>query len=324
MGREKAYGETEMNFRFAAAALAAASLVAGAALAQEKPEGMPQEIADMLREIGPVIEVQRTGPAYAALHSPEPYEDVLLYRDVKYGPHERHVMDIFASPENAGGKPVLVFVHGGGFTGGTKHSEGSPYYDNISRWAANNGMVGVQITYRLAPEFQYPAGVADLERVVEWLRFNIGVYGGDPDKVVLWGHSAGASHVADYVAAHAQNPEIAGAVLMSGFYQLSGDAPSVWASYYGDNPDRYEDMAALSGLVETDLPLLIVDAELDLPDATAQAALLERSLEAAGKPVHRVHLPNHNHISEAYAVGTADTSLSDPLKAFVTEVTADE
>jgi triacylglycerol lipase len=309
--------------RVIASAFAAALLLAAPAFAQEKPEGMPQDVADMLREIGPVIEVQRTGAAYTAMHSPEPYEDVVLYRDVRYGPHERHVTDIFASPENVTGKPVLVFVHGGGFTGGTKHGPGSAFYDNISRWAANNGMVGVQITYRLAPEYQYPAGVEDLDRLMEWMKFNITVYGGDPEKIVLWGHSAGASHVADYIAAHQDTPA-AGAVLMSGFYQLSADEPSVWASYYGDNPDRYEDMAALSGLVATGVPLLVVDAELDMPDANAQAALLEASLEAAGRPVHRVHLPNHNHLSESYAVGTADTSLSDPLTAFVMEVTAEE
>jgi acetyl esterase/lipase len=308
------------------AAFAAASLIAGAAFAQEKPAGMPQDIADMLREIGPAIEVQRTGPAYTALHTPEPYEDVLLYRDVKYGPHERHVLDIFASPENVGGKPVLVFVHGGGFTGGTKHGEGSAFYDNISRWAANNGMVGVQITYRLAPEFQFPAGVEDLDRVVEWLKENAAIYGGDPEQIVLWGHSAGASHVADYVAAHAEEeePELAAAVLMSGFYQLDADEPSVWASYYGEDSSSYGAMAALPGLVETDVPLLVVDAELDLPDANAQADLLVRALEEAGKPVHRVHLPNHTHISEAYAIGTADTSLSDPLKAFVAEAVSGE
>lgn len=312
-----------MKISFAAVVTAAAALLAAPALAQDKPEGMPQDIADMLREIGPVIEVQRTGPAYASLHSPEPYEDVVLRRDVRYGPHERHVLDVFAAPGNEGGKPVLVFVHGGGFTGGTKHAEGSAFYDNISRWAANNRMVGVQITYRLAPEFQFPAGVEDLDTLMEWMRTNITVYGGDPDKIVLWGHSAGASHVADYVAAHAgEEPRIAGAILMSGFYQLNAEEPSVWASYYGDDPARYADMAALSGLVETDVPLLVVDAELDLPDAIAQAALLENALTAAGKPVHRVHLPNHNHISEAYAVGTADTSLSDPVRAFVMEATA--
>lgn len=310
---------------FGSMVLAAALGFAGAAGAQmEKPEGMPQEVADMLREVGPVIEVQRTGAAYAAMQPSEPYEDVLVYRDLTYGPHERHVLDIFASEDNAMGKPVLVFVHGGGFTGGTKHSEGSPFYDNISLWAAKNGMVGVQITYRLAPEFQYPSGVEDLDRMMEWMRFNIGVYGGDPEKIVLWGHSAGASHVADYVASHSDedDPALAGAVLMSGFYDL-GDEPSVWASYYGDDSSKYADMAALPGLVETETPLLIVDAELDLPDANAQAKLLEDALDDARRPVHRVHLPVHNHISEAYAIGTADMSLSAPLKDFVMEATAD-
>ncbi len=296
----------------------AAALIAVPAAAQEKPDGMPQDIADLLREIGPVIEVARTGAAYAELHPSEPYEGVLVYRDLQYGPHERHVLDVFASPENEGGRPVLVFVHGGGFTGGSKRGPNSFYYDNISRWAADHGMVGVQINHRLAPEHQYPAGVEDLDRVVHWMRENIGVYGGDAEKVVLFGHSAGASHVADYVAARGQDAQpVAGAVLMSGGAYDIGSGASFRAAYYGEDESRYAEMSPLPGLVATDIPLLIVDGELDTPDAIAQTALLTDALHAAAKPVNHVRLPNHSHLSEAFAIGTADNSLTDPLRAFV-------
>ena len=58
----------------------------------------------------------------------------------------------------AASRPVLVFVHGGGFTGGNKSTPGSPFYDNVPLWAARNGLVGVNITYRLAPQHPWPAG----------------------------------------------------------------------------------------------------------------------------------------------------------------------
>ena len=61
-------------------------------------------------------------------------------------------------------------------------------------------MVGVTMTYRLAPQHQWPAGAQDVGQAVAWVAQNIGEYGGDPSRVVLAGHSAGATHVAGYLA----------------------------------------------------------------------------------------------------------------------------
>ncbi len=100
------------------------------------------------------------------------------------------------------------------FTRGAKHSPGSPFFDNIGIWAAKHGLVGVTINYRLAPQFQWPAGIEDLTLLTAWLQLHVASYGGDPTKIYLWGHSAGAAHVGDYLA-HAANTgvdtQIAGA-----------------------------------------------------------------------------------------------------------------
>src|SRR6185437_250510 len=90
-------------------------------------------------------------------------------------------------------RPVLVFIHGGGFNRGAKSTPGSPFYDNIGLWAVDHGLVGVTINYRLAPQYQWPSGIEDLTLVVAWLKGHIAQYGGDPDKIFLWGHSAGAA-----------------------------------------------------------------------------------------------------------------------------------
>ncbi|HVY80137.1 MAG TPA: nuclear transport factor 2 family protein, partial [Steroidobacteraceae bacterium] len=208
---------------------------------------VPQlQIAAAIREIGPIIDGKRTAALYAPLHPKEPYANVSLTRDVKYGPHERHVLDIFVSPEKGRGKPVVVFVHGGGFAMGSKHTPGSPFYDNVGLWAASHGLVGVTINYRLAPQFQYPSGVQDLRRVVDWLRAHIASYGGDAEKIFLWGHSAGAAHVADYLASAAnerRSAGVRGAILTSGFYDL-GETVSVWKAYYGDDVSKYKERSS--------------------------------------------------------------------------------
>jgi acetyl esterase/lipase len=285
--------------------------------------GMPSEIAAELREIGARIETQKTAELYAGLQPKEPYPWLSVSRDLSYGPAERNTLDVFTSRDPGRGKPVIVFVHGGGFARGAKRIEGTPFYDNIGLWAAGYGLVAVTINYRLAPQSTWPAGIEDLNAAVAWLEANIASYGGDPDKIVLWGHSAGAAHVADYIASATRrraDPGLAGAVLTSGFYDL-GNEVSVWEVYYGDDVSTYPERSSLPRLVQADLPLLVTDAELDPDMFQEEAQKLAAARAAAGKPVERVHLRGHSHISETYAVGTGDRSLSGPVIEFVRRVT---
>lgn len=277
------------------------------------------QIVAALHEIGPKIDGKRTGELYAPLQPKEPYQNVTLTRDVSYGPHERHVLDIFTAREKGSGKPVVVFIHGGGFAMGSKHAPGSPFYDNVGLWAASHGLVGVTINYRLAPQFQYPSGVEDLRRAVDWLHGHIKEYGGDPKKIVLWGHSAGAAHAADYLADAAnkrKNAGVEGAILTSGFYDL-GDTVSVWKAYYGEDVSRYKERSSIYGLVKSDVPLLVTDAELDPETFRPESDKLAQARAQAGKPVKRVHLADHSHLSELYAVNTSDVTLSGPVLEFI-------
>jgi arylformamidase len=150
-------------------------------------------------------------------------------RDLSYGPDERHRLDVFAR-SGISGAPVFVFVHGGGFVMGDKHTEGSPFYSNVGDFAARQGWVGVTMTYRLAPAHKFPSGAEDLALAVQWLRDNVAQYGGSPDKIVISGQSAGAAHVASYVAHKrfhiAERGGIVGAVMMSGIYDTLNTTPN--------------------------------------------------------------------------------------------------
>ncbi len=287
--------------------------------------GMPAEIASELRAIGPRIETQKTAELYAPLQPKEPYPWLTVIRDLRYGPAERNVLDVFSPPGPGRGKPVVVFVHGGGFARGAKRAEGLPFYDNIGLWAASYGFIGVTMNYRLAPESMWPSGIEDLAAAVTWLKANVARHGGDPSKIFLWGHSAGAAHVADYVANAAKrgaDSGVAGAILTSGFYDL-GTEVSVWKVYYGDDVSTYAERSSLPGLLVTDVPLLVTDAELDPDMFQDETNKLDAARAAAGKPVERVHLKGHSHISETYAVGTGDRSLSGPVLQFVRRVSGE-
>jgi hypothetical protein len=128
--------------------------------------GMPTEIAEEISTIGARIETQRTAEIYAPLQPREPYSGVTVNRDLRYGPAERNLLDVFSPSDGGTGRPVVVFIHGGGFTRGAKSSPGSPFYDNVMLWAASQGMLGVNINYRLAPDHTWPAGMEDLTALV--------------------------------------------------------------------------------------------------------------------------------------------------------------
>ena len=277
------------------------------------------DIAAEIRAIGPQIEVARTTQLYRTLHPVNPPTQVLITRDLRYGPHERHVLDVFVArdADRALAHPIVVFIHGGGFRTGAKQLPGQPFYDNVGVWAARAGLVGVTISYRLAPQSVYPAGVEDLERATAQVRALARDFGGNPAQLFLWGHSAGAAHAADYIVARPDAP-VAGAILTSGIYDRSDGTPdSPWSIYYGTDSSRYGALSSLPGLAASNVPLLVTWAELDRADFIADAQALVQARQRAGRPVRTLQLPGHSHISEVCAVGTADTSLSAPVLDFI-------
>ncbi len=137
------------------------------------------------------------------------------------------------------------------FTGGNKHTPGSPYYDNVPLWAARNGLVGVNITYRLAPEGQWPSGAEDVGAALRWVADNIGKFGGDPAKIILFGHSAGATHSGTYAAMpQFHGPDgigLAGLILTSGIYDLTTfPLTDNYRSYIGDDASLYAERSPIT------------------------------------------------------------------------------
>jgi len=302
---------------------AAALILTSAAQAQQSP--MPDDIAWKLIEIGRTVDPPKTAALYAPLQQKQPYAGVKVERDVKYGPTARNLLDVFTPEATSLARPVLIFVHGGGFTTGNKRSNFSDaFYDNIMLWAVNNGFVGVNMTYRLAPASPWPAGAEDIGAAVKWVADNIGARGGDGARIFLMGHSAGAAHVAGYVSHpefhQVKNGGLKGAIMVSGIYDLqtwpAGGASET--AYYGSDVSLYPERSAIKGLVSTDIPIMFVSAELDLPLFVQQLNIMK---EATCKGPHgcarTLILPQHSHMSEVYSINTADDRLTSQILGFV-------
>jgi predicted TIM-barrel fold metal-dependent hydrolase len=134
----------------------------------------------------------------------------------------------------------VVYVPGGGFVGGDKRLPDLPYYNHIGWWAVEHGMVAVTVNYRLAPGHPWPAGAEDVGAAVAWTRAHIADHGGDPARIVLLGHSAGATHIASFLAGHSAD-HVAAAVMLSGIY----DAPE--AGRHESDPARHGTAAGVAG-----------------------------------------------------------------------------
>jgi triacylglycerol lipase len=284
---------------------------------------LPAQIAAGLRAIGDRIGAGNLEATHSLLaDQPRVYEpgELEVVEDLAYGPHERHRLDVHTDiyRRSDGPMPVVVFFHGGGFIRGDK-----PAYRNVADYFASLGLVGVNATYRLAPEAKWPAGAQDVGAVVTWLRENIGEYGGDPDQIFVIGKSAGAAHVATYVFRPTLlapgTAAAAGAVLISGSYApTTAHTTAGTLAYYDGDAARWPEMAVLGNITRTDMPVLVTVSEFDPPRLKRSLASLVHELTVNHGRMPRVaQLLGHNHYSSNLTIGTGDTLLSAEILELV-------
>jgi acetyl esterase/lipase len=281
-----------------------------------------ERIRALGREILPAVPGSQA--VYAGEHETEPYAGIEVIRDARYGAHERHRLDVFSAAGGAAKRPIFVFVHGGGFVMGDKHMPGSPYLDNIALWAARHGFIGINITYRLAPEFKFPSGAEDLAAAVRWARQNAASFGGDADRIFVMGTSAGAVHVADFIAHDrfaGDRAGVKGAIFLSGVYDLTLASAPPNEAYYGDDPSKAAEMSSLPGLLESPIPLQFVVTEFD-PQMFEDQALkvLEAWTKRRGQWPDFIRLMGHNHLTSTFHLNTKDDYLGAQMLAFMARV----
>ncbi|MES2173120.1 MAG: alpha/beta hydrolase [Pseudomonadota bacterium] len=277
-----------------------------------------QAIAAMGTDLGPEV-LAKCRVLFDAEQSALLAQVPVTAADVAYGTHERHRLDI-CRPQGDGLAPILVFVHGGGFLKGDKGGVDAWPNANVGRMAAQAGFMGIVINYRLAPDHVWPAGSEDVAAVVAWIKSHAAQHGGDPQRVVLMGTSAGSVHVAGYLKL-AGDRDIRAAILLSGLYGYTPlDARDML--YYGD-PALYPDRMPMEAVAATPLPLMLACAEFDPPRFQAEflGLMQDRLARHGAMPRGYIH-SGHNHYSMAMHLGAADRRLSQEICAFVRETTA--
>ncbi|HET9391354.1 MAG TPA: alpha/beta hydrolase [Steroidobacteraceae bacterium] len=169
-------------------------------------------------------------------NAPAGFEHVSRHLNLPYGKDPRQRLDIY-TPRRSVKRTVVIFWYGGSWTQGNKAD-----YRFVGATLASHGLVGVLPDYRLYPEVTFPGFEEDGAQAVAWVEQHIGEFGGDPTRIVLMGHSAGAHTAAFLAYDHAflsrfgASPRaIIGLVGLSGPYVLAPDTPTLHAAF----PPRY-------------------------------------------------------------------------------------
>lgn len=277
-----------------------------------------------LRQLGPQLSpamIEETRRVCAAELPAGLWDGVDVTRDLAYGQHERHVLDVYTGEDARPARPIVLFVHGGGFVAGSKGDASSPFGPNVGAWAARQGFVGAVMNYRLAPEASWPDGADDIALAVEWLRAHAGRFEGDAACLFVFGQSAGAMHVADFLGRgrRTPTPPIAGAVLFSCLYDVgtAADLP-IHRAYWGDDREAWRHMGSVQTIVEAEVPLLLGIAEYDEPQFARHAVTLTDAwFERRGTFPPMVCFAGHNHLSTVFSLGSEDDVVSAVLRDFV-------
>ncbi len=115
--------------------------------------------------------------------------------DLAYGDDPKQKLDVYLPKGRVTKAPVFVFLHGGGMREGDR-----AHYGYVARPFAKHGIVTVAASYRLTPRFHYPDQPNDVRHVLAWVFRSVERYGGDPNRIFLGGHSAGATLTATVCA----------------------------------------------------------------------------------------------------------------------------
>jgi acetyl esterase/lipase len=248
---------------------------------------------------------------------------------LKYGNDAEQTLDFY--PAHFGGKrPCIIVVHGGSWSSGD-----SRQLPELNTYLANAGYNVVSINYHLAPSYQSPVAVADVDAVFDYLRANAGKLNIDTNNFVLLGRSAGAQ-IALLSAYKRPQKGLKGVI---GFYgpadmvwgyskpasKLVMDSRAVMEQYLGgtykDVPDKYFASSPLEFVNKQTVPTLILHGDNDVLVSPIHSKKLDKKLRDNGIKHYYLHLPWATHGFDYNLNGPGGQLSTYVVERFVNTVT---
>lgn len=256
--------------------------------------------------------------------------------NVPYGTvHERQVLDIYAPP-GAKNLPVIFWIHGGGWQAGDKAS-----VQLKPQWFVEKGFVFVSTNYRLLPHVEMLTIFQDVAKSLGWVHKHIARHGGDPARIIVGGHSAGAQLAAlmciddRYLKAEGVPFSV-----LKGCFPVDGDTYDVPAMIetaetrqrvhgmplpkyghrlkFGNDPAKHRDYSAVTHATRgKGIPPFLILYVADHPDTSIQARRCEGALKEAGVPAKAFGARESNHNKLNNNLGVPEDPATTELFAFV-------
>lgn len=226
------------------------------------------------------------------------------------------ILDIYMPPKGkaAAPKPLVIYVHGGGWVGGHTRAAGAlADFPKVLASLAAEGFVVASVEYRLSGEARFPAQLDDMRAAIRFLKANAGKYGIDPGRVAIWGGSAGG-HLAALAALSCgapgfdAKPQPAGSECVQAaaiWYGIFDFAPIVTqgaplaligcADAASCPADRVRAVSPLSYLEPGDPPFLLIHGDNDHTVSVTQSKDAYAKMKAAGLQVDEIIIPGVDH-----------------------------
>jgi acetyl esterase/lipase len=215
--------------------------------------------------------------------------------NVPFGPATWQRADVYQPLRTTGPVPVIVFWYGGAWTEGNKDE-----YRFVGTALASLGFVAVLPDYRVYPEVKFPAFLDDAAAAVAWVQSHAAQFGGDPHRIVLMGHSAGAHMAAMLAINHAylrragvDTHNIAGLIGLSGPYELVPNTATLYAIF--DAPYTPHDWQVLPYVSSDAPPTLLIQGASDRLVRVSNTLHLGDALRQKNVPVQVVVYPHRGH-----------------------------
>ncbi len=241
---------------------------------------------------------------------------------------KRHRLDVYAPPDHpTAGLPVVVFFHGGSWASGNKS-----LYPFIGRRLAKQGYVAVLANYRLAPAVQVPAMADDCARAVLWVQQHCAEFGGDPARIFVMGHSAGAGLAAllatdDELFQRRGQPvnpirgaildDAAGLTMDSYLQKMEYDGDEEYLIPFGRDPAVWRQVSAIRHVRAGQAPFLIFVGGKTYPSIKKGSREFRERLIKVGNPPELVPVPNRTHVQMVLQLYFADNVIYEKLREFV-------
>lgn len=270
---------------------------------------------------------------------PPPMPELTRHLDIPYAVIEGVEpkllsLDLYA-PKTPGKHPVLVMIHGGGWRRGDKANEGMTKY-KVPHFVSAD-FVYVSINYRLSTtsEIKHPVHIEDVATALAMIHDNVAKHGGDPDRIYVMGHSAGA-HLAALIATDARRLKAVGKSLsmLKGAICLDSaayDVPkvmtipnarhagrSLYESAFGSEPAGWRDASPLHHVApRTGIPPMLFFHAGNRAPSKQSADEMVAALRKAGIPAQAVHAPDKDHAGINWCIGRQGDPYTKTLMAFL-------